>query len=68
MRYLPKSDSERRQMLDVCGVALAEDLFAHLPDAVRLRRWDDQAKITGWAVPDLTRYVTLLQYLSNSAK
>jgi phosphonate degradation associated HDIG domain protein len=37
-------------------------------DAVRLRRWDDQAKITGWAVPDLTRYVTLLQYLSNSAK
>ncbi len=38
MRYLPKSDSERRQMLDACGVASAEDLFAHLPEAVRLRR------------------------------
>ena len=38
MRYLPKSDSERRQMLDTCGVASAEDLFAHLPEAVRLRR------------------------------
>jgi glycine dehydrogenase subunit 1 len=38
LRYLPKSDSERRQMLDTCGVASAEDLFAHLPEAVRLRR------------------------------
>ncbi len=38
MRYLPKSDSERRQMLDACGAASAEDLFAHLPAAVRLRR------------------------------
>ncbi|MGO9229050.1 MAG: aminomethyl-transferring glycine dehydrogenase subunit GcvPA [Bryobacteraceae bacterium] len=38
MRYLPKSDSERRQMLDACGAVSAEDLFAHLPEAVRLRR------------------------------
>jgi glycine dehydrogenase subunit 1 len=38
LRYLPKSDSERRQMLDACGAASAEDLFAHLPAAVRLRR------------------------------
>ena len=38
MRYLPKSDSERRLMLDACGVSSAEDLFAHLPEAVRLRR------------------------------
>jgi len=38
LRYLPKSDSERRQMLDACGAASAEDLFAHLPEAVRLRR------------------------------
>ncbi len=38
MRYLPKSESERRQMLDACGVESAEDLFAHLPEAVRLRR------------------------------
>ncbi|HUB83102.1 MAG TPA: aminomethyl-transferring glycine dehydrogenase subunit GcvPA [Bryobacteraceae bacterium] len=38
MRYLPKSDSERRQMLDACGVSSAEELFAHLPEAVRLPR------------------------------
>ncbi len=38
MRYLPKSDSERRAMLDACGVSSAEELFAHLPDAVRLGR------------------------------
>ncbi|HXK02872.1 MAG TPA: aminomethyl-transferring glycine dehydrogenase subunit GcvPA [Verrucomicrobiae bacterium] len=38
MRYLPKSDSERRAMLDACGAANAEELFAHLPEAVRLNR------------------------------
>ena len=38
MRYLPKSDSERREMLDACGVSSAEELFRHLPEAVRLGR------------------------------
>ncbi|MGA3072536.1 MAG: aminomethyl-transferring glycine dehydrogenase subunit GcvPA [Bryobacteraceae bacterium] len=38
MRYLPKSDSERREMLEACGVESPEDLFAHLPEAVRLKR------------------------------
>jgi glycine dehydrogenase subunit 1 len=38
LRYLPKSDSERRAMLDACGVADADELFAHLPEAVRLKR------------------------------
>ena len=38
MRYLPKSDSERRAMLDACGVREADELFAHLPEAVRLNR------------------------------
>jgi len=38
LRYLPKSDSERRQMLEACGVETPEGLFAHLPDAVRLQR------------------------------
>jgi glycine dehydrogenase subunit 1 len=38
LRYLPKSDSERRQMLDACGVSTTEELFAHLPEAVRLNR------------------------------
>ncbi|HSW48767.1 MAG TPA: aminomethyl-transferring glycine dehydrogenase subunit GcvPA [Bryobacteraceae bacterium] len=38
MRYLPKSDSERREMLQACGVSSAEELFSHLPEAVRLKR------------------------------
>ena len=38
MRYLPKSDSERRAMLEVCGVPAVEDLFSHMPEAVRLKR------------------------------
>jgi glycine dehydrogenase subunit 1 len=38
LRYLPKSDSERREMLDACGVKSAEELFDHLPDGVRLHR------------------------------
>ncbi len=38
MRYLPKSDSERREMLQTIGVASLEDLFSHLPEDVRLKR------------------------------
>jgi glycine dehydrogenase subunit 1 len=38
LRYLPKSESERRAMLDACGVNSPEELFAHLPEAVRLNR------------------------------
>jgi len=32
LRYLPKSDSERRQMLEACGMASSEELFSHLPE------------------------------------
>jgi glycine dehydrogenase subunit 1 len=35
LRYLPKSDIERRQMLDTIGAATLDDLYAHLPDGVR---------------------------------
>jgi glycine dehydrogenase subunit 1 len=38
LRYLPKSDSERRAMLEACGLESAEELFAHLPREVRLER------------------------------
>jgi glycine dehydrogenase subunit 1 len=38
LRYLPKSDSERRAMLEACGVESGEALFAHLPGEVRLGR------------------------------
>jgi glycine dehydrogenase subunit 1 len=38
LRYLPKSDIERREMLDVCGVSTLEDLFSQLPPEIRLNR------------------------------
>ena len=38
MRYLPKSDAERREMLDAIGHASMEDLAAHLPPAVRFEK------------------------------
>ena len=59
MRYLPKSNSERRQMLDVCGVSSAEDLFAHLPEAVRLGRPLDLA-------PGISEY-EIVQYFRDRA-
>ncbi|MBS1877457.1 MAG: aminomethyl-transferring glycine dehydrogenase subunit GcvPA [Acidobacteria bacterium] len=38
MRYLPKSDIERREMLDAIGAESLESLFSHLPEDVRLAR------------------------------
>ncbi len=38
MRYLPKSDHERRQMLASMGLNNIEQLFAGIPEAVRLKR------------------------------
>ncbi len=38
MRYLPKSDLERRQMLETLGLARMEDLYAHLPNEALLDR------------------------------
>ncbi|MBM3814491.1 MAG: aminomethyl-transferring glycine dehydrogenase subunit GcvPA [Acidimicrobiia bacterium] len=38
MRYLPKSDSERRQMLDAIGAGSLDELVAHLPATARLNR------------------------------
>jgi glycine dehydrogenase subunit 1 len=38
LRYLPKSESERREMLAACGVESPENLFEHLPEAVRIKR------------------------------
>jgi predicted HD phosphohydrolase len=33
----------------------------HYQDAVRLRRWDDQAKVAGLDVPDLAHYRSVLE-------
>jgi glycine dehydrogenase subunit 1 len=38
MRYLPKSDQERRQMLAEIGVASIDDLFASIPAEYRITR------------------------------
>jgi glycine dehydrogenase subunit 1 len=38
VRYLPKSDIERREMLSALGVESLDSLFAHLPAEVRLHR------------------------------
>jgi glycine dehydrogenase subunit 1 len=38
LRYLPKSESERRAMLDTIGASRIEDLYAHLPPDVLLNR------------------------------
>ena len=38
MRYLPKSDTERREMLDVIGIQKLEDLFASIPTDQRLTK------------------------------
>ncbi|MGB6941313.1 MAG: aminomethyl-transferring glycine dehydrogenase subunit GcvPA [Bryobacteraceae bacterium] len=38
MRYLPKSDIERREMLSALGADSLDALFAHLPGEVRLNR------------------------------
>jgi glycine dehydrogenase subunit 1 len=38
MAYVPHSDSDIRAMLDSMGLASVDDLFAHLPAAVRLGR------------------------------
>jgi glycine dehydrogenase subunit 1 len=38
LRYLPKSDIERREMLSAIGASSLEDLFSDLPSDVRLAR------------------------------
>ncbi len=38
MRYLPKSDAERREMLGACGLASADELFEQVPPDLRLNR------------------------------
>lgn len=37
MRYLPKSPSERQEMLAAIGVQSVEDLFTSIPEKFRLR-------------------------------
>ena len=38
MRYLPKSPSDRKEMLSAIGVKKINDLFSSIPDEYRLKR------------------------------
>jgi len=38
MRYIPNTNADRRQMLEAMGVGAVEDLFADVPEALRLKR------------------------------
>ena len=38
MRYLPKSDSERNEMLATCGLKSLDDLYSYLPPKVLIKK------------------------------
>jgi glycine dehydrogenase subunit 1 len=38
LRYLPKSQSERQEMLEACGFRTPDELYAHIPAEARLNR------------------------------
>jgi len=54
MRYLPKSPSERRQMLEAVGAASVDDLFASVPEKYRLR--DPLSLPRPLSEPEIIRY------------
>src|SRR5690242_15673072 len=60
MRYLPKSPSERRQMLDAIGARSIDELFASIPEALRLKRPLD--------LPGPLSEAELIQYFRERAK
>jgi glycine dehydrogenase subunit 1 len=53
LRYLPKSDAERQEMLAACGLTSAEALFAQIPAEARLQRpLDLAAGISEYEIAD----------------
>lgn len=59
MRYLPNSDADRRAMLAATGTARVEDLFAQIPEALRLKR--------RLALPGPLSEAEILEYFSGAA-
>lgn len=56
MRYLPKSDSERQEMLAACGFTRSEELFQQLPkDAVLDRPLNIAAGVSEYEIIDFFR-------------
>ncbi|MCW5981343.1 MAG: aminomethyl-transferring glycine dehydrogenase subunit GcvPA [Bryobacteraceae bacterium] len=54
MRYLPKSEADRREMLAACGLESVEGLYASLPEDVLLKR--PLAIEPGKSEYEITRY------------
>jgi phosphonate degradation associated HDIG domain protein len=69
--YLDRLSPASKRSLDLQGgpFTLAEvaafERHPHHAAAVRLRRWDDAAKVPGWAVPALAHYLPRLRALLN---
>ena len=40
MSWIPTTPAEREKMLAAIGVTSVDDLFATIPEAVRLKTWD----------------------------
>jgi glycine dehydrogenase subunit 1 len=54
-RYIPNTDADIRRMLDAIGVASIDDLFAPVPEAVRLN--GDVAVPPAMSEPDLLKHL-----------
>src|SRR6266550_1768502 len=59
MRYIPSSDSDRKEMLEAIGVESMEKLFAGIPENLRLRRLLD--------IPRALTEPELLRFFRNAA-
>lgn len=61
MRYLPLTDADRRQMLDVIGAQSIDDLFVDVPESARLT-----ARIEG--LPDHASELSVERHMARLAK
>jgi phosphonate degradation associated HDIG domain protein len=69
--YLDRLSPASRQSLELQGGLFTQsevmefERHPHHAAAVRLRRWDDAAKVPDWAVPALAHYMSRLRALLN---
>ncbi len=69
--YDELSEESRRTLVNQGGLLEDREVkqfegLAHSGDAIRLRIWDDLAKVPGWETPGLDHYERLLSELSAS--
>ncbi|HKQ76985.1 MAG TPA: HD domain-containing protein [Blastocatellia bacterium] len=81
-RYLCVVDSEYQRELSIAsiqslalqggpmneGAARDFEAMPYVRESVRLRRWDDQAKVIGRKTPVLTQYQSLLEKLADEGR